>query len=202
MPNQSGPRESLGQTQYIGVDTNHDATLISLHPHCGVHQLPDGVTQRLSRTNSTLAAGFDKVFFELERVSQCPCDDENNAPLPGIHHRRQAPAQMGCGPVAHQSCPSPPEAPNGSYLAACLSFVFFTTLFHFLIITFEGAVVLQETLKLVQYILQGLVVFLIFPCKGPQVIVQGIYISVPQHLDRVGGKAYACPKQLIKITRV
>lgn len=66
MPNQSGPRKSLGQTQNIRVDTNHDAALIRLHPHRGVHQLPDGVIQRLSRTDSTLAAGFDKVFFELE----------------------------------------------------------------------------------------------------------------------------------------
>lgn len=86
-----------------------------------------------------------------------------------------------------------------SYLTTSLSLVFLTAFFHFLIVTFEGAVVLQETPELVQYFLQGLMMFLIFPSQASQVMVQGVYISVPQHLDGVSGKAYACPKRLIRI---
>lgn len=57
--------KGLGQPQNVGVDPNHDPTLISLQAHRRVHQFPDGITELTGCVDAALAAGFEEVLFEL-----------------------------------------------------------------------------------------------------------------------------------------
>lgn len=118
--------------------------------------------------------------------------------LQGIHHRQRAPARMGCDPVPLSALASPTSGAQrlgDSYLATSLSFVLLTAFLDLFIVTFERAVVLQETLELLQNILESFMVLLIFLGQGSEMVSQGIYIRIPQHVDRVVGKAYACPTE-------
>lgn len=63
----SSTSKGLGQSQHIGVDTDHDAAVICLHSHSGVHQLFHGITELAGRINATLAATLEKALLELRR---------------------------------------------------------------------------------------------------------------------------------------
>ena len=65
--------------------------------------------------------------------------------------------------------------PTGvSYLTAGLTLVLLAALLDFLIVTFQGAVVLQKVLEILKEILQIVILLLALPRKGYQVGIQRI----------------------------
>lgn len=131
MPDHSRAGEGFRQPKDIGVNTDHNSTRVSLHSHCRMHQLSDGVAQFAGGLNTALTPGFKKMF--LEKVS-----------IAINKHQNEWVALLTPG----------------------LSFVLLSTFLDFLIITFQGAVVIEEIFKLVQQTLQIFMVALIFLRQG------------------------------------
>lgn len=65
---QAHSSQNFGQTQNVGVDTNHDAALVCLQAHRRVHQLFDRIAELAGGIDATLAASLEEMLLELVEV--------------------------------------------------------------------------------------------------------------------------------------
>jgi hypothetical protein len=69
MADQPSTSQRLGKTEDIGIDANHDPTLVRLATQERLKIILDVIAQDVRRRNTPVSTGSDKMVLELGDVS-------------------------------------------------------------------------------------------------------------------------------------